>query len=124
MKNKLRFLAAVMALGSAGAALAHHSYAMFDVKQKVTITGTVTRFDFVNPHTWLVVAVKDEATGKDVEWRLEGNEPTNLAKHGWKRTLFKPGDTVSVVLNPLRDGTPGGSFLDVTLNGVVYSTSR
>ena len=56
---KLTVIGAALALGIAGAATAHHSYAVFDATQKVTITGTVRKFDFINPHTWLVVAVAD-----------------------------------------------------------------
>ena len=121
---KLTVIGAALALGIAGAATAHHSYAVFDATQKVTITGTVRKFDFINPHTWLVVAVADPKTGNEVEWRLEGADPNALAKRGWKRTSLKAGDPVSVLLNPMRDGTPGGSFLEVTSNGVVLSVGH
>ena len=124
MKSRLRFLVAALMLSSAATAMAHHSYAIFDATKKVTITGKVVRFDFINPHTWLVVLVKDPQTGNDVEWRLEGMEPNSLARHGWKRTSLQPGDAVSVLINPMRDGTPGGSFLEVTVNGAVLSVTR
>ena len=124
MKNKLKVPLAVLMLGSAVVATAHHSYALFDTTKKLTITGAVKKFDFMNPHTWLVVAVTDPQTGNEVEWRLEGADPNSLAKRGWKRTSLKAGDPVSVLLNPLRDGTPGGSFLEVTSNGVVLSVGH
>lgn len=123
-KYRLAILLAVAALGGTWTAAAHHSYAVFDATKKVTITGTVKRFDFMNPHTWLVVVVTDPKTGGEVDWRLEGADPSILAKRGWKRTSLKPGDPVSVLLNPLRDGSPGGSFLEVTSNGVVLGVSH
>lgn len=124
MHERIRRLLAVTTLGVAAVATAHHSYAVFDATQKVTINGTVKKFDFINPHSWLVVAVTDPKTGSEVEWRLEGGDPNMLSKRGWKRTSLKAGDPVSVVLNPLRDGTPGGSFLEVTSNGVVLSVGH
>lgn len=105
-------------LAGAGAATAHHSYAMFDARKTVSVTGTVTEFKFINPHTWIIIGVKDPATGSQVEWRLEGGGAYGLAKRGWKRTSLKTGDEVVVLINPLVDGTPGGAFLKATFNGV------
>jgi hypothetical protein len=60
--------------------------------------------------------VKD-ASGKDVEWSVEGGSPNGLARQGWKATSIKPGDKVSVVIHPLKDGAAGGSLVSATVNG-------
>lgn len=68
----------------------------------------------MNPHSSFKVSVKG-ADGADVVWAIEMNAPQNLVRQGWKRTTLKSGDKVSVVVHPLRDGQPGGSFVAVTL---------
>ncbi|MFM1887344.1 MAG: hypothetical protein RL026_2501 [Pseudomonadota bacterium] len=107
-------LAAVLALGSVlPAAQAHHSFAMFDREREVTLQGVVKEFQWTNPHSWIQLTVKD-AQGREVEWSLEGGSPGVLSRGGWKRTSLQPGDVVKVVIYPLKDGTPGGAFLEVT----------
>ena len=91
-------------------ALAHHSFAMFDQAKQVTVAGTVRDFQWTNPHAFIQV---EDAQGK--MWGIELNSPNNLVRQGWKRTALKPGDKISVTLNPLRDGRPGGLFNAVTL---------
>ena len=102
-------LAGAVLLG-AGAASAHHSFAMFDQNRQVSITGTVKTFQWTNPHAFIELEAPD---GK--LWSVELNSPNNLVRQGWKRTAMKPGDKVTVVLNPLRDGQNGGLFNAVTL---------
>ena len=97
-------------LSSAGGAWAHHSFAMFDQTRQVSVTGTVKSFEWTNPHAWIEVEAAD---GK--VYGVELNSPNNLVRQGWKRTALKQGDKVTVVLNPLRDGRPGGLFNAVTL---------
>jgi hypothetical protein len=116
---KVIAMTAVIILGAAGAATAHHSKAFYDLTKEVTVTGTLTEFIWTNPHAWVVIAVKDSNTGEEVEWRLEGGGPYGLANHGWKRTSLKPGDEIVAAVHPLRDGRPGGEFIRVTANGVV-----
>ena len=89
-------------------AAAHHSFAMFDQKQIVTLNGKVHEFQWTNPHAFLEI---DDAKGK--RWSLELNSPNNLKRQGWVRSSVKPGDKVTVRMNPLRDGQPGGLFLDL-----------
>jgi len=99
------------ALGAAVAAMplaAHHSFAMFDQKQIVTLAGKVHEFQWTNPHAFLEI---DDSKGK--RWSLELNSPNNLKRQGWVRSSVKPGDAVTVRMNPLRDGQPGGLFLDL-----------
>ena len=99
------------ALGAAIAAMplaAHHSFAMFDQKQIVTLQGKVHEFQWTNPHAFLEI---DDTKGK--RWSLELNSPNNLKRQGWSRSAVKPGDAVTVRMNPLRDGQHGGLFLDL-----------
>jgi len=81
-------------VASAGAALAHHSFAMFDSDQKVTLSGTVKDFQWVNPHAWIFVMVPGH-DGKAEQWAVEMD--------------------VTVTIHPLRDGTNGGQFVGLTL---------
>lgn len=111
------FTAAMLAAGlamSGGAALAHHSFAMFDQTRQVTLKGTVKTFQWTNPHAWIEVEVPN-AKGDPEVWGVELNSPNNLVRQGWKRTAMKPGDKVTVIINPLRDGKKGGLFNAVTL---------
>jgi hypothetical protein len=93
---------------------AHHSGAMFDNEKSITIKGTVTEFNWTNPHSSFKVSVPD-AAGKEEIWAIEMNAPQNLMRSGWKRTTIKAGDKVSVLIRPLRDGKPGGSYMSITL---------
>jgi hypothetical protein len=101
----------------AQAADAHHSFAMFDNKAEKTLTGTVKELQWTNPHIWVQVLVKDPATGKDVEWSIEGGSPNNLARRGWSRNVMKAGDQIVIVIHPLKNGDTGGSLVKVTVNG-------
>jgi hypothetical protein len=92
----------------------HHSGAMFDATREQTITGTVTQFNWTNPHSSFKVNVSP-ASGSDEIWAVEMNSPQNLIRLGWKRITIKSGDKVRVVVHPLRDGKPGGSFVSITL---------
>jgi hypothetical protein len=95
-------------------ASAHHSGAMFDREKQVTITGTVTEFTWTNPHASFRIDVPN-AEGKMESWAIEMNSPNNLVHAGWKRSTIKPGDKVTVKINPLRDGRPGGLYIGITL---------
>ena len=92
----------------------HHSGAMFDPAKEQTITGKVTEFNWTNPHSSFKVEVAD-ATGAAEIWAIEMGGPQNLMHDGWKRSSIKPGDKVTVVVRPLRDGKPGGSYVSITL---------
>ncbi|HTT06552.1 MAG TPA: DUF6152 family protein [Steroidobacteraceae bacterium] len=101
------------------AALAHHSFAMFDRSQTTTISGTVKAFELLNPHGWLRVMVAD-AQGRQNEWSLELGGVGQQARAGWTANVVHPGDQVMVRLHPLRDGSYGGQLISVTLpNGKV-----
>ena len=112
---KIRFVAILAAaLMTTAAAGAHHSFAPFNTETEKTITGTVNRFEWTNPHTWLWIDVADE-NGKVVTWGVEGMSPNYLARRGWSKTTFKPGDKATVVVRPMRDGSPAGMFVRATL---------
>ena len=89
---------------------AHHSFAPFDITTTKTITGTVSRFEWTNPHTWIWVDVPNDQGGTD-SWAVEGMSPNFLARRGWTRSTVKPGDKISLVVRPMKDGSKGGMFV-------------
>jgi len=93
---------------------AHHSFAMFDSEHQIKISGTVTKFDWVNPHIY-IFANAGEA-GKDVkEWTIEGASPGILNRVGWKFNVVKAGDRITMVIAPLRSGEAGGLLKEIKL---------
>ena len=92
-------------------ALAHHSFAMFDQRKVMTLEGTVHEFQWTNPHSFIELDVT--AGGKARRWSIELNSPNNLTRQGWRRTALKAGEKISVRIAPLRNGNPGGLFLDL-----------
>jgi hypothetical protein len=103
-----------LALVLAATALAHHSFAMFDQSKQVELKGTVREFQWTNPHAFIHIDVPNQAGSVDT-WQVELNSPNNLKRQGWKSGSLKAGDQVTLVLNPLKDGTKGGLFVAVTL---------
>jgi hypothetical protein len=93
---------------------AHHSFAMFDQTKTVTLKGKVTEFQWTNPHAWIEMEVPN-ARGVAERWSIELNSPNNLTRQGWRRSTVKPGDAVTLTINPLRNGKKGGLFNTVTL---------
>jgi hypothetical protein len=94
---------------------AHHSFAMFDQSRQVTLKGTVSEFQWTNPHAWIHLDVPN-VNGVKETWQVELNSPNNLKRQGWKSSSVKPGDQVTLVLNPLKDGSKGGLFVSITLS--------
>lgn len=97
MRKSLWALAAMTVglLALPGLALAHHGTAVYDANKYVRVQGTVTKFEFSNPHAVLAVSVKS-ANGNAVEWEGELTSPNNLVRAGWSSRTFKPGDQVSM----------------------------
>jgi hypothetical protein len=121
MKGLLAAGACLLGLWAAGPAFAHHSMAGFDRTKTVTLVGTVKQFKWANPHSWIELEVPNDKGGVET-WNAEMTAPGILARAGWKSTLLKPGDKVSVVVRPLISGEPGGLFVSVTLaDGQVYT---
>lgn len=112
----LQRTALLVGLLAAGAATAHHSFAMFDQSERVTLKGQVTEFQWTNPHAFIQMSVPG-ANGASEEWAIELNSPNNLRRQGWKATSLKAGDAVTLVMFPLRDMSDhkGGLFIEVTL---------
>jgi hypothetical protein len=88
-------------------AFGHHSFAMFDQTMHLNVRGTVTDFNWINPHAWIHVAVTDE-DGNSVTWSFEASSTGRLAASGWSPDMVVAGDQIEVGFSPLRDGTPGG----------------
>jgi hypothetical protein len=98
------------ALGFGGAASAHHSFAMFDQKKSVTLQGAVREFIWSNPHVFIQMLASDDK-GKQAEWSIEMSSPEHLSRVGWKHGTLKPGDKITIVIHPTRDGVQGGQYL-------------
>jgi len=94
-------------------AQAHHSFGVFNTAKTVTLQGTVYRFQWTNPHSWLWLSVAQTA-GPPKIWGIETGSPTMLLRRGLERETFQPGDKVSVDIHPLRDGRSGGNFIRAT----------
>ena len=116
MKTTLLTLTAGLALlmGSIQV-FAHHSFAAeFDQTKPITLTGVVTKVEWMNPHTHFYIDVKDE-TGKVTNWDLETGSPNGLSRQGWTRNSLKIGDTVTVSAFLAKDGSSLASARHVTL---------
>ncbi|MDB5458326.1 MAG: hypothetical protein JWO72_67 [Caulobacteraceae bacterium] len=109
----LPLASALCVTAGAAPASAHHSYAMFDRTKAVTLEGTVKEWQFTNPHSWLQLIVLENGT--PIEYGVEGASVNTLIRIGWGPKTFKAGDKVTIVMNPLRDGTKGGAFVKATL---------
>lgn len=92
-----------------GTARAHHSFSMFDRETELVKTGTVVRWAFNNPHSWLYLNVKN-ADGTETLWSFEGSAVPSLIQRGITGATFVPGDTVTFMYCPLKDGRPGGAI--------------
>ena len=90
-------------------AAGHHSSAMFDDQSEITLTGEVTRFDYLNPHSWLYMNVTED-DGTVTEWGFELSAPPLLRRAGVSPNTWRPGDLVRVRTHPLKDGRPAGSL--------------
>ena len=106
--------AGLVGLGFVSSAGAHHTHAMFDQEVSVEMAGTVAVFDWTNPHSWLHINIEGEG-GVVQRWSFEMGALGGLARRGLRPSSFRPGDSVSVVAHPLKDGGPGGELLAVTL---------
>ena len=105
---------------------AHHSFAQFDQDTQNIISGEVVRWAFNNPHVWLYMNVRNQ-DGSETLWGFEGSGPVNLLRRGINGRTFKPGDAITLMHCPLRDGRAGGhigwaqladgAFIDVSDGG-------
>src|SRR5688572_14134962 len=102
------FIAVILTILVAAAipVAAHHSFAAeFEASKPVQLTGIVTKVEWMNPHTFFYIDVKDPSTGRVVNWALEMGSPNALAREGWNRGLLKAGDVVTVDGSRAKDGS-------------------
>lgn len=91
---------------------AHHSTAMFDDENPIELTGTVVEWQFSNPHCFIILDVDGQSGDMEV-WSLEGMSPNVLYRQGWKPDSLRPGDRITLTINPLHSGSPGGNYRDL-----------
>jgi hypothetical protein len=95
-----------------GTALAHHGNSSYDSKNPIALKAIVTEFDWQNPHAQIYFDVKDDK-GSVVHWTAETLSPSSLSRAGWSKNSLKPGDEVTVVLMPAKNGAPLGHFHEI-----------
>ena len=113
-----RYLCGALATAAAlaaGTALAHHSFSQeFDPTRPMSLSGKVIKFEWVNPHSWIHVAVTNKRTGVIETWRVEGGAPSALLRRGWNRNSLPAGTSISVDGFAARDGDRRASASEIT----------
>lgn len=104
-------MAAVVALAIPAYTFAHHSFAMFDPQRQVTLHGVVKEFRWSNPHVFIQLLATGDAGRSEEEWSIEMSSPEHLVRAGWKPGTLKPGDKVTLIVHPLRDGSRGAQYV-------------
>jgi hypothetical protein len=117
LARSLRMKAIGWAMGATAAVLApsayaHHSFAMFDKDHPIELKGTVKSWEFTNPHSWLVLMVM--RNGAPVQYSIEGASVDTLIRQGFRPHSFVPGEKITVVISPLKNGGVGGAFVKAT----------
>ena len=117
MRTKCAVVVAGLALlASMSGVMAHHSFsAEFDASKTFKFTGPVTKVEWMNPHTFFYIDVKDEKTGKVTNWAMEMGSPNGLMRNGWTRNTMKIGDVVTVEGSMAKDGSPTGNARTVVM---------
>jgi hypothetical protein len=109
-------LAAIAVLGTARV-VAHHSFAPYEPTLQMKLSGVVTEFRWANPHVYLEVDAEDATTGQKKHWLIECASTSILNRAGWRFNMIKPGDKVTLVVSPLRNGEPAALLKQITLPG-------
>ena len=115
MKTKLLVAAAVLACSVllAGATMAHHGVAGYDMTKTITLHGTVTKFDFSNPHVVVYLDAKNEA-GEMQHWTIEFASPVHMVRAGWSKNSMKTGDDIVIDTHPSKNGASVGITSTIT----------
>ena len=113
----LRLVLAVIALGliSIAPLRAHHSFAPYDSTVQIKLTGVVSEYRWGNPHVYFEIDAPDASSGQTRHWLIECASTSILNRAGWKFNMLKPGDTVMVIVSPLRNGDPAALLKQITL---------
>jgi hypothetical protein len=125
MANKLGIVAGIVGVVAVSVPLfAHHGAASFDTSKMVTVTGTVTEYIWANPHVLVKLDAKDDS-GNVSHWVVEAWNPVTQASRGWSKNTFKPGDDVSLDINPAKNGQPVGEIRGrIVINGIEFKQSQ
>ena len=115
--------AAGLSLLAAGAS-AHHSGAMFERSKTLVLEGVVKSYAYTMPHSWVDLIVTPAGGGEPVSWGIECGTPPAMRGQGLTPSVLKPGDKIVARIHPLKDGRPGGSFIDITVGGRIYGNGR
>ena len=109
-------LTLIVAAASTTPLWAHHSFAAeYDSKQPVNLKGAVTKVEWMNPHVYFYIDVRDEQTGKITNWAFEMGAPAVIQRNGWTRNSMKIGDLVVVEGTRAKSGAPHGNARSVTM---------
>src|SRR5205823_15077630 len=118
MKARLTILAAAIVIASAVPVVAHHSFAAeFDSAKAVDFQGVVTKVEWMNPHVYFYVDVKDPQSGKVTNWGCEMGSPNGLTRQGWTRNTLKIGMVIRVEGSAAKDGSSVANARNVTVDG-------
>ncbi|WP_428099887.1 DUF6152 family protein [Candidatus Rariloculus sp.] len=112
MKKLIAVFAAVVSISAVlvtGRAVAHHSFAMFDLSQHMLVEGRITDWHFNNPHSWLYIEAPDE-NGEMQQWGFEGAARVHATRQGVNGNTFRKGELVRVIMSPIRDGRRAGAM--------------
>ena len=114
-------LAAIAVLGTVRV-MAHHSFAPYEPNVQMKLSGVVTEFRWANPHVYLEVDAEDATAGQKKHWLIECASTSILNRAGWRFNMIKPGDKVTLIVSPLRNGEPAALLKQITLpDGKQYS---
>ena len=115
MKKEMVFVGLVGVLVAVAPVVAHHAFAAeFDANKPVNMTGAVTKVEWLNPHVWFYIDVKDQS-GRVTNWGVEMGSPNGLMRSGWTRNSMKNGDVVVVEGSRAKDGSNNANARAVTL---------
>lgn len=106
---------ALLAALTPSAGSAHHSFAPYEQELQIKFTGVVTEFRWANPHVYIRMDAVDKTTGMTRHWLIECANPGILNRVGWRFNMVKPGDDITVIVSPLRNGEPAALLKQITL---------